>query len=523
MNYQTPNPKKKIKHNSVILDNLKHMIYHQIIPLVNPKGQNNCFLNVLSQILFHIEYFNIKIRQIEFDLSEPNIKKNPIFHLKNFFDDYKKCQYSPIEYTLSIKYFRKALSNYFHEIIEGELGDPVETFNYILNSIHLYNANKDFNTENPSSFSCNKCLAHELFSMNIKDRIYCTKCNKEKSNKYDSNYFVFEIFIFEILEEIHNQSSESYRNQLFSISKTVNKFIEHEIRIDGCLCKNPEIEKEAFICNENKPYFVINITWDRPIPKMTDVCKVFNLIPLYDYNGRLLSFEKNANLNTIYYLYAIVLFYNGHYTCAINKGNNWYFIEDVKIKEFKSYKDLVFDVIKNYYHPVMLFYINNLNTNSTIDNNQVFSKEDFKRVYNNCYEIDVRKGENVSIHGSKNCSLINNELQFDNLGKNNNEKTNKDNSLHKKNNSFTLLTHDSGSLINDKENPNEESNELNISDDKIGEVYIDSYNKNKNNNNNNNNYNNEDEESSSFIIYNDDEYVRNDNDKTNITFKNLNK
>ena len=148
----------------------------------------------------------------------------------------------------------------------------------------------------------------------------------------------------------------------------------------------------------------------------------------------------------------------------------------------------------------MLFYTNNLNTNSTVDNNQVFSKEDFKRVYNNCYEIDVRKGENVSKHGSKNSSLIKNE-QLDNLGKNNNEKTNnlKDNSLHKKNNSFTLLSHDS--LINDKENLDEKSNELNNSDDKIGEVYIDSYNK-KNKNNNNNN---EDEESSSFIIYNDDE------------------
>ena len=79
MNVQTKNPNKKTKHNSLILDNLKHMIYHQIIPLVNPKGQNNCFLNVLSQILFHIEYFNIKIRQIEFDLSKPNIKKNPLY------------------------------------------------------------------------------------------------------------------------------------------------------------------------------------------------------------------------------------------------------------------------------------------------------------------------------------------------------------------------------------------------------------------------------------------------------------
>ena len=41
--------------------------YYDIIPLVNPTGTKNCFLNTIVQILYHSDLFRRKLSQINFD------------------------------------------------------------------------------------------------------------------------------------------------------------------------------------------------------------------------------------------------------------------------------------------------------------------------------------------------------------------------------------------------------------------------------------------------------------------------
>ena len=500
----TPNFSSPIKPNNLKQKNKLYssiIKYHEIIPLVNPTGSKNCFLNTIVQILYHSELFRKKLSKINFNIAGEIKKNNPIYQLYHLFGDYYNCQYLSKKYTLDIKFFKSALSKNFTEIIDGETGDPVEALNRIFNTIHLFDSGQKINIENPSSYKCNNCVSHQLFSIKIKDRIYCSKCNNGKNTFFDSNYFIYEIFIYEILEQIDNLKSDSYRNELFYYSKLVNNFlIEEKIKIDGCNCENQNLYREIIQCNKiQNPYFIINLTWDKPKPKMTNVCKIFNLIPLFDYNSRLFEFEENSNLTTIYYLYAIILYYNLHYTCALNIKNSWYFIDDDKIKKFDTYKDLVIYLIKNYYYPIVLFYsIDNITYD--LDKDQVFYSDDFNKIYKNCYDIDIRNGENVipktiisleipDIKKSNDFSLLlnNDSIWYCNYCKKKNKKNNtycfcckRKPSKHEKsnsNNSFLLFNQ------NSKEDEKIVSNnEVEIKDDNIGSLYIDSTKISKNEN-----------------------------------------
>ena len=394
-----PSFSKKKKTNSCVIP--KRAIktpdikkrYHEIIPMLNPSKANNCFINVIIQILYHTPNFKEKFFKIPFNKNDKNIIYNPLYQLKILLLNYKK--YLDIEElnTLDIKHFRITLSHYYKDMSIGINGDPVEALNNILNAIHLYSTNQKLDEKNPSSYECHNCISHEFFSLSVKDKIFCSECKIERTNEYDKNYFIYEIFIFEILERIQNLDNESYKNKLFSLAKEVNNFAEQKIKLDGCNCTNRTIIRNVCQCYYYNPIFIINLTWERQFPRKTDICKIYYLIPLFDKNGTIFTLEEGT-LNVNYYLYGIVLYYNGHYICAIYKDNFWFIIDDTKYNKYDSYLKMVSSLISSTYYPVMLFYSY---TDINIENVKgEFMTKDFNNLYHKCYRIDIKNGENVS-------------------------------------------------------------------------------------------------------------------------------
>ncbi len=368
-------------------------ILNPIIPMINNKGNNNCFINVLVQILFHSPEFRRDYLNIDFDKTDLN---NPLFQLQILFLKYMEYQTDKKQYIIDIKNFRNQLSKIFTDIEEGIVGDPVEVLNHIFNAIHLYKVkHTNLNEFNASKFNCHlTCLSHKLFSIKLIETLICESCKSKNEIPYDENYFIYEIFVFEILEQLHNKTNQLFRNKLFSYSKIINMEIQN-LKISECKCKNPLIKRHLIQKDYNNLYLIINLTWDNPIPRMTDICKMFNLIPLVDSNSNLFTLSNEDKLKSDYYLYALVLFYNGHYTCALNSNNKWYFIDDTKYKIFQSYKDLIKDLIKNHYHPIILFYSKNIKYPG-VDKNDVFHSEEYKNIYQFCFDFDKRRGENIS-------------------------------------------------------------------------------------------------------------------------------
>ena len=368
-------------------------ILNPIIPMINNRGNNNCFINVLVQILFHSPEFRRDYLNIDFDKTDLN---NPLFQLQILFLKYMEYQTDKKQYIIDIKNFRNQLSKIFTDIEEGIVGDPVEVLNHIFNAIHLYKVkHTNLNEFNASKFNCHlTCLSHKLFSIKLIETLICESCKSKNEIPYDENYFIYEIFVFEILEQLHNKTNQLFRNKLFSYSKIINMEIQN-LKISECKCKNPLIKRHLIQKDYNNLYLIINLTWDNPIPRMTDICKMFNLIPLVDSNSNLFTLSNEDKLKSDYYLYALVLFYNGHYTCALNSNNKWYFIDDTKYKIFQSYKDLIKDLIKNHYHPIILFYSKNIKYPG-VDKNDVFHSEEYKNIYQFCFDFDKRRGENIS-------------------------------------------------------------------------------------------------------------------------------
>ena len=368
-------------------------ILNPIIPMINNRGNNNCFINVLVQILFHSPEFRRDYLNIDFDKTDLN---NPLFQLQILFLKYMEYQTEKKQYNIDIKNFRNKLSKIFNDIEDGIVGDPVEVFNHILNAIHLYKVkHNNLNEFNASKFNCqHSCLSHKFFSIKLIETLICESCKCKNEIPYDENYFLYEIFVFEILEKLHNKTNQLFRNQLFKYSKMINMDIQN-LKISECKCKNPKIKRDLIQNEYNNLYLIINLTWDNPIPRMTDICKMYNLIPLVESNSNLFTLSNEEKLKSNYYLYSLVLFYNGHYTCALNTNNKWYFIDDSNYKIFQSYKDLIKDLIKNHYHPIILFYSNNIKYPG-VDKNEVFHSEEYNNIYQFCFDFDKRRGENVS-------------------------------------------------------------------------------------------------------------------------------
>ena len=110
-----------------------------IIPLLNKRKENNCFLNVIIQNLAHLTIF-----KNDFLISSDVFTKSkPINELYNLIKSYEDEQIKNkdnkdtiIEPILSVNNLRVYLNEIFNRYHKGESGDPMETMNSLFDLIH---------------------------------------------------------------------------------------------------------------------------------------------------------------------------------------------------------------------------------------------------------------------------------------------------------------------------------------------------------------------------------------------------
>ena len=367
-----------------------------IVPLENNVKTNSCFMNVIVQTLYHSPLIKEEINKLIFEQED-----NPLYQLKDLFLEYQKFQNEPkSEKFLNTKNLRISLSEMFPYIVDStQTGDPIDVLNLFFNVFHLYEIKKDLKDNNSSSYNCgNKCLSHKFFPLRVKEKLTCLNCNKNQIINYDNNYFIYEIFAFEILEFCDKKETKDFRNNLFSFCKKINSRVENYMKVKECKCKTPKIEKSLILFENTNHNLIVNLTWETPFPLLSNICKIYTLIPQITSNLDLFELE-NKNLEKKYYLYGLIVWYNGHYENAIYiyNQNLWYLCDDSKIQNFESYKQLVIFLIKNHFHPIILFYSIN-SYNYEIDKDEVFHTKDYDKIYNSCFEIDKKGGNKPSMN-----------------------------------------------------------------------------------------------------------------------------
>ena len=374
-------------------NNLKEIV-SEAIPFKNNISTNNCFLNVVAQILYHTEGFNKNIFGYFLDKKKPNEKENPIYQLQYIFyhyTKYSKIKTETIDKELDTSNLRKSLNKYYNNFYgEDEVGDPIDVINNLFNIIHNLDIHSEkLNVDN--SQICNTpCLVHNLFSIKLKDLIQCTICKKNKIVIYDNNYFIHNIFVSEILNEFHQKTMKTYQGKLFNFVKKINNNIQNEIKLDDCKCKTSELEKKLFLYNKISPFLIINLTWFELMPSIVNILKIYSSIPYYDNINNLFDIEHNLPPKHNFYLYGLIHFYNGHYTCSFRSEkneDNWYFVDDYHIKKFRNYKELIENLTFNYYHPTALFY--KADSEKIIEKEKIeFTEDEYKKLYGICYDKD---------------------------------------------------------------------------------------------------------------------------------------
>ena len=392
------------KNKEKTSENKPSEILHEAVPFKNDTSTNNCFLNVSAQILYHTSIFNKEIYLYFLDKKIPEENANPIYKLQYIFYHYKK--YSKIKTINSSNYLetkdlRNALNNYYNGYYaENEVGDPIDVINNLFNIIHnIHIKSKPYNKDN-SAICKPFCLVHKLFAVKLKEITQCTTCKITKTITYDNNYFIHNIFVNEILDEFHHKTMITYQNKLFKFVKKLNNNIQNEIKLDDCKCKTSNLDKKILLCEKISPFLILNLTWFDIIPNIVSILKMYSSIPYCDNITNLFDLENNLKTydGSILYLYGIIHYYNGHFTCSFRSEKNeeeWYFIDDYQIKKFFSYKELIENLVFNHYHPTGLFYC--LEKEKNIDKENIeFTEDEYKKLYQKCYDIDRMNNNIVS-------------------------------------------------------------------------------------------------------------------------------
>ena len=388
----------------------KNSINNIIIPMLNKKKENNCFLNVIIQNLSHLENF-----KNDLSLSENTETFNKSKSINEFADIMKLYESeqiknkdnkdTKIEPVLSVNNLRNELNQIYHRYKKGESGDPMETMNSIFDLIHeAYCIKKKIDKK---EIKMCKCVAHKHFCLKLADIQLCPNCNSKKVQLYDKDCFMYNIYIKDLMNKLHGKSYNSFKLKLFQKLKEFNETYEEnkKNKIPGCTCDERLMEfyqKKIKIMGPISTYLIINITWAEEFPSMNEILKTYAMLPVSEKINSLFSFDETIKnlINYTFSIKGIILYGIYHYVCAlyIKDENRWAVIDDKTIKYIDKYFNLIDSFLRNHLMPVGLIYSKNENDalSESIINEMSLNKDEYTKLYLFCKDVDKRRGLKTS-------------------------------------------------------------------------------------------------------------------------------
>ena len=388
----------------------KNSINNIIIPMLNKKKENNCFLNVIIQNLSHLENFKNDLSLSE--NTETFYKSKSINEFADIMKLYESEQIknkdnkdTKIEPVLSVNNLRNELNQIYHRYKKGESGDPMETMNSIFDLIHeAYCTKKKIDKK---EIKMCKCVAHKHFCLKLADIQLCPNCNSKKVQLYDKDCFMYNIYIKDLMNKLHGKSYNSFKLKLFQKLKEFNETYEEnkKNKIPGCTCDERLMEfyqKKIKIMGPISTYLIINITWAEEFPSMNEILKTYAMLPVSEKINSLFSFDETIKnlINYTFSIKGIILYGIYHYVCAlyIKDENRWAVIDDKTIKYIDKYFNLIDSFLRNHLMPVGLIYSKNENDAlcESIINEMSLNKDEYTKLYLFCKDVDKRRGLKTS-------------------------------------------------------------------------------------------------------------------------------
>lgn len=226
MNYDTNDPSytQQKPHSEFDSPSNSSTLIHR--GLSNESGENNCFLNVTIQALWHLGPFRIELLKLisnnEIDRKYKCETKDDPFKLSSHTDKdggllralcniFVQYEFTELP-TLPPTELRTVLSTLFDEFQLGEIADATETLGAILERIHMECT--------PSCpYGANKCLSHTVFGCQLMEQSTCMDCGASSEPILRSD-FVHNVCAAELIalgelekkiEKFNNTKSNKYQ------------------------------------------------------------------------------------------------------------------------------------------------------------------------------------------------------------------------------------------------------------------------------------------------------------------------
>lgn len=367
--------------------------------LSNNLGENNCFLNVIIQSLWHVRSCRALItmgdhavhhqqrkpeKKLTSSASPGNSSPCLLCELEQVFILYQYAE-DPV---LAVDRVRVALGDMF---ALGAMNDATETLEAILDVLHfdtfnrmltLRRSGKDdasvaslttdlsqSTMEDASSIICEpQCVAHLLFQMNLMELKSCAKCG-ETTEPLMNTDFLYRVYAQELLQHAKHKTLE----EVLHLEAQGAYGLEDGggARCDSC--KTGKMQLGRWILTLPM-VFAISIIWSSDQVTKSEVRSWMDLLSSQSASktkgssqsldlGKIFRLDQSQT-SSDYSFRGMVCYYGRHYvgffaSHTVEDGvtyERWFLFDDTRVKRVGTWEDVRSRVERGGYQPTLLFY-----------------------------------------------------------------------------------------------------------------------------------------------------------------------
>jgi len=305
--------------------------------LKNFLGENNCFLNVVIQSLWHLEPFRSKFRNQKVQREHRSVEPHPpncvYCALEIIFTQYEFSE----DRAIPPNALRQTLATLFQAQSKfqlHEIDDAGEALEAILSCLHN---ELGFKT-NFSSFSNEKCfgkfcIAHKIFGVNMIEQIKCNLCGS--STKPTSATLFTAYGYAAALRDTYAKNPGKGFCQLLSIAGEDKRLCPNKGKCSN-LCT---IQHSVTSLPE---VFAITLVWDSPDTTVGDIETMLNMISWQIDLSNVFTIDDHVlyddwpkrRKSTHYRLKGMICYYGKHYISYFYSFANlqWFMFDDATVK-----------------------------------------------------------------------------------------------------------------------------------------------------------------------------------------------
>eukprot|EP00003_Mantamonas_plastica_P019787 TRINITY_DN3213_c0_g1_i1.p1 TRINITY_DN3213_c0_g1~~TRINITY_DN3213_c0_g1_i1.p1 ORF type:complete len:432 (+),score=152.51 TRINITY_DN3213_c0_g1_i1:185-1480(+) len=310
--------------------------------LTNYWGQNNCFVNVVIQALWHLSSFSRRFEKISEDDHVHNKEACVFCALKFIFNEYHfgSRDVAPPD---RLRYCLHALFSGEKKFQIGKMDDASEAFSAIMEHLH----NEFVGNEDPEKdVDClPPCVVHNVFGIDMCEQYECATCGEAlEPNTYKQ--FIQYVGVQELLEKAkENKGADLGKLMGMCMDET-----EKSCDTEGCEAKN--VPKKWLV---SSPYvYTVGLIWTTSTPSKNEIMDVMELV-----GGSFDIGDIYPGAEGTYQMRGLVSIYGLHYTSYFYRPrqHRWLVFDDTIHREVgRDWESIQRRALYGRLQPAMLFF-----------------------------------------------------------------------------------------------------------------------------------------------------------------------